>query len=113
MSADEQSLTDKYPNLGDKFPREVYVHRLGVQDVIVRRSEYGVEVYKRAGETTDPHDLLNHDGPALIDGHFYHVEENDYGTIQAYHPYAGRGPRLEDELTERTATMLSEVERVA
>jgi hypothetical protein len=112
MSTENESLTEKYPGLEDSLPRSVWVYRLGVQDVIVRDCEYGVEVYKRAGETTDPEDLVEHDGPALIDGHFYHVEESEYGAIQAYHPFAGRGPRLEDELTDWQATMLSEVERV-
>jgi hypothetical protein len=102
----------EYGALEDKVPREVYVYRLGVQDIIVRDAEHGVKVYKRAGTTGDPSEMLSHDGPCLLGGDFRHVQKTEYGSIAAHHPYGGEMARL-DATPEREeeAVLLKEIER--
>lgn len=110
--AASDGLAADYDDLADRLPREVWVYRLGVQDVIVRQAEHGVDVYKRAGRTSDAAEVAAHDGPALINGSFRTVEERDHGVYQCYHPHGGRMGRLGDELQSFDAVLLSEVERV-
>lgn len=101
---------DSLASIEGRLPKTLHVHRLGVQDIIIRDTEDGIEVYKRAGVATAPARMASHDGPIILDGRFYHVEEADYG-YQAYHPFSGRGPHLDDDVDDE-AVLLSEVERV-
>lgn len=111
MSAEAPSLSDSYPNLRQSLPRSVHVHVVNGEEIVSRRTETRTIIYETVGDTMDPEELVEHDGPALIDGYFYYVQRTDRGDIRAYSPTTGSGPRLTDEFTEWTATMLSEAEQ--
>ena len=105
------SPTETYAEFEDQFPQDVYIYKLGVQDLFVVNIEGFPTLYKRSGSTRNVLDLIEHDGYALWDGNFCTVEKDD-GVVAAYHPYAGRlGTIATDEL-ESDAILLAEVERL-
>jgi len=71
---------------------EVTTYELGVQRIYLHDWAEGTDLYKRAGETSDPADMAAHDGPVLLNGdrnQFRRVERDEYG-YTAYHPHGGR-----------------------
>ena len=87
---------------------EVTEHELGVQSLYVHDWAEGVGLYKRAGETSDPEEMADHDGPVLLDGAFRRIVETDYGGFDAYHPHGGRMDSL--DVDDRTAVLLVRLE---
>lgn len=94
------------------LPSEVSTYRLGVQRLYLHDWAEGTDLYKRAGETSDPAEMAAHDGPVLLDGDrdaFRRIEEDDYG-YDAYHPHGGRMESFGPE-DEQHAVKLKPVER--
>jgi hypothetical protein len=95
------------------LPPEVTTYELGVQTLYLHDWAEGTDLYKRAGETTDPAEMASHDGPVLLDGDrdaFRRVEESEFTGYTAYHPHGGRMDSFAPE-NERHAVKLTRVER--
>lgn len=92
--------------------REITKYELGVQELYLHDWAEGTELYKRAGETSDPAVMADHDGPVLLgeDREFRRLERDDSGVITAYHPHGGRMDFF-DGTEDRQAILLQGVEK--
>lgn len=91
---------------------ELTHYQVGVIDLILHDWAEGTDLYKRAGETTDPVEVADHDGPAIVGGYFKRLDQDDDGVIVGYHPHAGRdGFHAPDDRLDEPAILLVEVDR--
>jgi hypothetical protein len=91
---------------------ELHHYRLGAIDVYLHDWAEGTRLYKRAGGAETAGDAAEHDGPAIVDGHFRRFEHD--GLVVGYHPHAGyRETHAPDDRFDEPAVLLREVRRLA
>lgn len=115
MSASNESPEEAHNELiQEELMSDVSVYKHGVQTLYLYNGAESTRLFKRVGTTTDYDEMVEHDGPVLLNGSYRVLEEDDSGVITAYHPWAGQmGFYTNLEEPEIPTIKLEAIEKVA